>query len=262
VWSDKNGTPNSYLQQGITVAKAVGSASLRCFLGSGEDRRGKLPIEAHIENTVKALKSVRSIAVDAGVKIAVENHSGDMQARELRTLIEEAGKDYVGACLDTGNCMWVVEHPIITLEVLAPYVVTSHFRDSAVFEHPRGAAAQWVALGDGSVDFKDFVHRYRELVPNAAIHLENITGRVPQVLPYLEQDFWKAFPRANASEFARFVALTKSGQPLMKPMLISDWSSLRIPEYAAAMKVQQKRDLERGLEYARKTLDVGVRWRS
>ena len=80
-----------------------------------------------------------------------------MQACELKTLIEEAGKDYVGACLDTGNPMWVMEDPLLTLEVLGPYTVTTHIRDSVVFEHPRGAAAQWVALGDGIVDFKKFV---------------------------------------------------------------------------------------------------------
>jgi sugar phosphate isomerase/epimerase len=262
VWSDANGTPEEYLRKGLAVGKAVGSRTLRCFLGSGDDRRGALPIEAHIENTVKALKTVRSAALDSEVRIAVENHAGDMQARELKMLIEEAGKDYVGACLDTGNAMWVVEHPMTTLEVLGSYVVTSHWRDSVVWEHPRGATAQWVALGDGSVDFKAFAKRYRELCPSAAVHLENITGRVPQVLPYLEADFWKVFPKASAAEFAQFVALAKSGQPLMKPMLVTDWPGLRIPEYAAAMKVQQKRDLERGLEYAKKTLDLGVRWRS
>ena len=55
----------------------------------------------------------------------------------------------MGACLDTGNPMWVMEDPLLTLEVLGPYTVTTHIRDSVVFEHPRGAAAQWVALGDG-----------------------------------------------------------------------------------------------------------------
>ena len=35
--------------------------------------------------------------MDAGLKIAIENHAGDMQARELKMLIEEAGKDFVGA---------------------------------------------------------------------------------------------------------------------------------------------------------------------
>ena len=51
----------------------------------------------------------------------------------------------MGACLDTGNPMWVMEDPLLTLEVLGPYTVTTHIRDSVVFEHPRGAAAQWVA---------------------------------------------------------------------------------------------------------------------
>ena len=68
-----------------------------------------------------ALKAVPSRALDEGVKIAVENHSGDMRARELKALIEEAGKDYTAACLDTGNPMWVAEDPLTTLEVLAPY---------------------------------------------------------------------------------------------------------------------------------------------
>ena len=49
------------------------------------------------------LKHGRSRALDAGVKIAIENHAGDMQSWELVQLIESAGKDYVGANLDMGN---------------------------------------------------------------------------------------------------------------------------------------------------------------
>jgi 3-oxoisoapionate decarboxylase len=185
-----------------------------------------------------------------------------MQARELRTLIEEAGKDYVGACLDTGNPMWVMEDPLVTLEVLGPHTVTTHIRDSVVFEHERGAAAQWVALGDGVVDFKRFVARYRELCPDAAMQLENITGRPPRVLPYLEPEFWKAFPKSDASEFARFVALAKRGRPLMTSMVVADVPGKQPPEYTAALREQQRVDLEKGFEYARKVLDVGIRWRS
>lgn len=261
-WSGREGTPRQYLEKGLTVCKHVGAKTMRCFLGAAADRRGPLPIEAHIENTVRELKAVRSMALDCGVTIAVENHSGDMQARELRDLIEAAGKDYVGACLDTGNAMWVVEDPMVTLETLAPCTVTTHIRDSVVFEHPRGAAAQWVALGDGSIDFKAFVAKYAALCPNAVMQLENITGRPPQVLPYLEQDFWKAFPKANAHEFARFVSLAKRGAPLMKPMVIADVSGKRAPEYDAALREQQRVDLEKGLDYAKRVLDVGVRWRN
>lgn len=248
--------------KGLQVSKAVGASTMRCYLGASADRRGTLPIEAHIESMVKVLRSVRSQALDLGVKIAVENHSGDLQAREVLTLIEEAGKDFVGSCLDAGNPIWSIEDPMFTLETLGPYVRTTHIRDTAVYEHPRGAAAQWVALGDGSIDFKAFVARYRELCPNAAMQLEIITGRPPTILPYLEPEFWKAYPKANAAEFARFVALVKGGHPFMGRMIIADTPGKQPPEYVAALKEQQRVDLERSLEYAKKTLGVGIRWRT
>ena len=248
----------SHISKGLKVAHAVGSRSMRCFLGSSTDRRGSVPIEAHMENTIKVFKSVRSLALDLNVKIGLENHSGDMQARELRTLIEEAGKDYVGACLDTGNAMWVVEDPFVTLEMLHPYVVTTHIRDAVVWEHPRGAAAQWVALGDGSIDFVRFTREYRKLCPQGSMQLEIITGRPPQVLPYLEPDFWKAFPKMPAWEFVRFVALAKAGRPFMGTMLIAVGMK-QPPAIDAALKEQQKIDLERSLEYAKKTLGVGIK---
>lgn len=260
----KNGPPAAErVLEGLRVAHAVGARSMRCYMGSSADRVGDLPLEAHMENTIKVFKSVRSQALDLGVKIALENHDGDMQAREARTVIEESGPDFVGSCLDTGNPMWVVEDPMVTLEVLAPYVVTTHLRDSAVFEHPRGAAAQWVVLGDGNVDFVRFVSEFRRLCPKAYMQMEIITGRPPRVLPYLERDFWKAFPKASAAEFARFVALAKSGHPYMGPMVIEDVAGLkRPPVMTEALKEQQRLDLERSLEYARKTLGVGINWRA
>jgi 3-oxoisoapionate decarboxylase len=261
-WSNKDGTPSQYLSKGLRVAKAIGATSMRCYMGSSEDRLGPKPIEEHIENTVKVLKAVRSLSLDLGVKVAVENHSGDMQARELKMLIEEAGRDFVAANLDTGNPMWVVEDPFVTLEVLGPYTVTTHIRDSIVFEHPRGAAAQWVALGDGSIDFKKFVARFRELCPKAAMQLENITGRPPRLVPYLDPAFWKAFPKADGAEFARFVALAKSGHPLLDAMVVEDVPGKHAPVYDDALREQQRFDLERGLEYAKNTLGIGIRWRS
>ncbi len=260
-YNKKEGEPAEYVARGLRVAQAVGSQVMRCYMGNRDNRRTALPLEAHIENTVKVLRAVRSQALDAGVRIAVENHAGDMQAREVKTLIEEAGKDFVGSCLDTGNPMWVVEDPLLTLEILAPYVATSHVRDSAVFEHPRGAAAQWVALGEGAVDFSRFVELYRKWCPAASMQLEIITGRPPEVLPYLEPDFWKPFQKTPAWEFARFVALAKSGRPFLGNMVVGQWSD-NAPVLEAALKEQQRVDLERSLEYAKKKLGVGVRWRA
>lgn len=261
-WRPALGDPAEHLSKALRVAKAVGAKSVRCYLGDLADRLGPDPIEKHIENTVKVFKNARNAALETGVKIAIENHSGDLQAWEVKMLIEEAGKDYVGACLDTGNPIWCAEHPEVTMDVLAPLTVTTHIRDTAIFEHPRGCAAHWTAVGDGAVDFARIVALHRQLCPQASMQLEIITGRPPRVVPFLEDEFWKAFPKARASELARFVALVKKGRPLMAPMIVADVPGDRPPEFAEALKVQQRRDLERSFEYCRKTLDTGLNWRS
>ena len=259
----KDGPPaRDRLLTALRVAKAVGAKAMRCYLGSSADRAAP-GIEPHMENTIQLFRSVRQETLDLGVKIALENHDGDMQAREVKTIIEAAGKEHVASCLDAGNPLWVAEDPFVTLETLAPYVVTTHLRDSIVFEHPRGAAGQWVALGDGNVDFVKFVARFRELCPQSSMQLEIITGRPPRIIPYLEQDFWSEFPKTPASEFARFVALAKTGRPFMGAMVVEDIrGQAPLPVMAEALKEQQRIDLERSFEYARKKLNVGINWRA
>ncbi len=263
----KNGPPaREQLLEGLRISKDVGTKVMRCYMGSNADRIGPPGIEANMESTIKLFQSVRAEALDLGVKIALENHAGDMQAREVKTIIEESGREFVGSNLDTGNPIWVVEDPFVTLETLAPYVVTSHMRDSAVFETANGAAGQWVAMGDGNIDYVKFVAQFRKLCPHSAMHLEIITGRPPTPLPYLEADFWKLYPKMPAGEFARFVALAKSGHPFMGAMVVEDVPGLAgtpHPEImTAALKEQQRIDLERSFEYCKKKLNVGINWRA
>src|SRR5690606_2670752 len=152
------------------------------------------PLADHIAATVATCQTVRPLALDHNVKIAIENHAGDLQGRELAALIEQAGPEYVGACIDAGNPLWVAESPFTTLEHLAPYVVMSHVRDTAVWPHPQGAVAQWVAMGDGTVDIAAWARRYQELCPNTNFTLEIITTLPPKVLEYLDPDFWSVYP--------------------------------------------------------------------
>ena len=257
-WDKREGDPVRYILKGLGVAKAVGATAMRCFMGLTGDRyQGSTPIERHMEETIKVFRAVRPQAMDFGVKLALENHNGDLEAREVKTIIEESGKDLVGSCLDVGNPLWVLEDPLFTLETLAPYVVTSHWRDSCVFEHPRGAAFQWVALGDGSIDLRQYAARFHELCPQAPMQLEIITGRPPQVLPYFEPDFWKVFPKKRAADFAGFLALAKRGHPFMGTMAIAADGN-QSAELAAVLQQQQRVDLERSIRYARDVLRVGA----
>ena len=208
----EDGTAEEQIMRMLGAAQITGSKIVRAFLGSAADRKGPIPIEGHIENTVRVLRNVRSRAMDAGVKIAIENHAGDMQARELKMLIEGAGKDFVGACVDSGNPVWAIEDPHLTLETLAPYALTSHIRDSAVWKTPKGAAVRWVRTGEGNVNIDGWVRNYTRLCPGLAVTMEVIVLG-PREFQYLEPGFWDGYRNVPAWEFSRFLALAEKGQP-------------------------------------------------
>jgi len=208
----KEGTAEEQIVRMCGAAQITGARFVRAFLGTMADRTGPVPIEGHIENTARVLRAVRSRVLDAGVRIAVENHAGDLQARELKALIEEAGKDFVGACIDSANPLWTLEDPHSTLEVLHPYVLTSHLRDSALWRVPEGVAVKWVRMGEGNVGLRDYVRRFLELCPGKTLSLEVLVTQ-PRIYKYLDPKFWEAYRNVRAWEFARFLALAEAGKP-------------------------------------------------
>ena len=246
------GSAEEHLKTVIRVAKALGSPVARCYVGAAEDRRGEGGIRRHMKSTVEVCKRVRSAALQAGVKIAIENHAGDMQARELAELIESAGTDYVGATVDAGNATWTLEDPVRNLEILAPYAVSSGIRDSMVWEDARGAVVQWAAMGDGCVDLGGYFDRFEKRCPETPVQLEIISG-FARSFHYLDRGFWPPYAETRAEDFAGFLALAKKGHriPPFEP-----------PEGAdkkAAERDYQKTQLERSLRYARDALGLGLR---
>lgn len=259
-WKNRGKTPQEELADGLVIAKAVGARAMRCVMGGVDDRRTGRPIEELMDSTIQIFRSMKARSQDLNVKIAIENH-GDMTAAETRTVIESSGKDFVASCLDTGNPVSVMENPLTTLEILGPYAVTTHVRDSVVFPHPRGAAAQWVAFGDGVVDWAAFFALYQKVCPKALLQLEIITGRPPRILPYYEKDWWSRFSKMPAQDFARFEEMAQKGHPYMGSMVIEDSPGAKPAEYTAALKEQQRFDLSRSIVYAQQELGIGMNWK-
>lgn len=249
---NKWGTAEEHLATGIRVAKALGSPVFRCILGKADDRKTEGGIDARIEDTVKVLKSQRSRAMDAGVKIAIENHAGDMQAWELVRLIEAAGPEYVGATMDSGNSTWTLEDPRQALELLGPHALVCGLRDSMIWENADGAVVQWTAPGDGLIDWQEYAKRFAELCPNTPFTVEIISG-FARPFPYLQPDFWAPYPKARAADFARFLALAKRGHAI---------ESFKAPagaEPIVAEQEYQKAQLERAITYLRGKIGLGLK---
>ncbi len=239
----KAGTAEEQLARMIDSAKLVGSKIVRCVLGSSDDRKDGA-IQRNIDSMVKVLQNTRNKATDANIKIAIENHAGDMQARELKSLVEAAGKDFVGVCLDSGNPLWTIEDPHLTLETLYPYVLTSHVRDSAVWKLPEGAAVAWTVMGEGNVGIDDYVRKYAQLCAGKALSMETIvTG--PRVFPYRDPKFWDAYRNDPAWEFQRFVNIAERGTTRKTE-----------PVDRSQAPAREREALEASLAYTRKVLGV------
>jgi len=252
------GTAEEHLALGIRMAKALGSPAFRVVLGNQEDRRSEGGIAARIADTVAVLKKCRSLAGDAGVKIAVENHAGDLTSRELAGLVAEAGGGVVGVNFDSGNACWTLEDPGRALAALAPHVATTSLRDTMIWETPAagdtpgGITCQWTAMGEGCTDLVAFFDLFEKVCPGVAVHIETISG-FPRTFPIYDREFWNLFPDGRAEDLAAFLALAKRGRPLepFRPPA----SEAR----AAAEREYQLAELARSIAFCRNTLGLGTK---
>jgi hypothetical protein len=144
----------------------------------------------------------------------------------------------------------------VALDHHAPHVVTSHIRDAVVWEHPRGAVTQSVAMGDGSIGMDEWPRQFQEGCPDATFLLEIPTGGLLRVMDYLEPEFWEDYPDTLAPGLAVYVQLVRRGCPFVGHMLAAERDE-RPPEYRAALVVQEHLDLERSLRSCQEVLGIG-----
>ncbi len=237
----QSGTAEQQIGQGLTISRTLGATCMRVVLGSFKDRP---EIARHLESMTRVIKNVSPQVRDSGVKLALENHNADLQAREIRALIEDVGRDVLGVCLDSGNPLAIMEDPHLTLEILGPYAATTHVRDSAVWRVPEGVAMRWVNMGEGNVDIDGWVKKFVKMHPTMPLTFENLPTSTPRIIPIFTSDALRYFPKMPAADLARYLALAERGKPL----------PAAVPTAGKDRGEQQREDLEVCLRYTRKLL--------
>jgi sugar phosphate isomerase/epimerase len=246
------GCAEEHLALGIRMAKALGSKAFRVILGNHEDRLSDGGIRARIADTVEVLKAQRGRAIDSGVKIAVENHAGDMQSRELKMLVDAAGPDFVGVNFDSGNACWSLEDPLSALATLAPHVLTTSLRDTMLWESADGVTTQWTAMGEGCTDLPAFFDLFERACPGLTAHIETISG-FSRSFPIYERDFWRGYPDASAADLAGLLALAKKGRKI-GPFVPAAGDGRQKSE-----QDYQLAELARSIRHCRDVLGLGLR---
>ena len=250
-FSNKFGSAEALLVEGIRVAQAVGSPVVNVRIGKVDDRYTEGGIEARIQEAVKVLKTLRSRVQDAGVKFGFENHAGDLRSEELLGLIEQVGTDVCGVMLDPGNALWAMEDPMKQIQMLGSHVVCTSVRDYMVWESKEGAIFQWTAIGDGLMAVPAFTRYMAKLCPDVPLFVETISNS-PRPIPFLTTHFWKGYPNLHASKLVDFLTLCRRGRPIeiVEPAPSMDTKTFE--------RQHQQSEFEQSIIYLRRHCGAGI----
>ena len=166
-------------------------------------------------NAFKSMQLAEPIARRQRVRIGIENHK-DFQAEELAELLARLSSSHIGACVDTGNSMALLEDPMLVVEILAPFAVTTHIKDMAVQETPTGFLLSEVPLGEGVLDLQRMFALFEKHNPQIDYHLEMIT-RDPLDIPCLKPGYWATFPDKSGTDLARMLTLVRERKAAKLP---------------------------------------------
>jgi 3-oxoisoapionate decarboxylase len=149
------------------------------------------------------------------LRLGVENHK-DFHGAELAAMLAKLASEHLGACIDLGNNLALLEDPAETISALAPYAVTTHIKDMAVQEYEEGFLMSEVPLGEGILDLPAILKVINAANPDIIHHLEMIT-RDPLRIPCLAESYWPTFPDKPAEHLARTLRLVRTKKAAKLP---------------------------------------------
>ncbi len=236
----------------MQTLQALGVGITRTVVFAGrryEDLHSYRAYEEALAGARKRLRLAEPVARKLGIRLAVENHK-DQRAEDRVKLLREFDSEYIGACVDVGNNISLLEDPVEVCRALAPWALTVHFKDQGVREYEEGFVLADVPLGQGCIDLPEVIRVVRAAKPAARFQLELIT-RDPLKVPVLRNDYWGSLPEVKASEFSRTWAMVKQRGSRAPFPTVSG-----LPDEARV--AMERRNIEESFRFAASHLDLSA----
>ncbi|MFO1498928.1 MAG: TIM barrel protein [Verrucomicrobiota bacterium] len=229
-------------EAGATVARAA------CLSGRRYETFGTASGFADfVRASERSLALAEPVVRKHRIRLAIENHK-DWLVPDLLRLLQMISSEFVGACVDTGNSIALLEDPMAVVEAYAPFAFATHLKDMAVQDYAEGFLLAEVPLGDGFLDLPKMVAVLRRARPEVRFTLEMIT-RDPLRVPCLTPAYWAALPSVSGASLAATLARVRtqaSRQPLVQ-----------ISPLAIAEKLKTEDEaVRRSIRFARERLDL------
>jgi sugar phosphate isomerase/epimerase len=229
----------------LRVAKKLGSPLLRCVAGNLFTRDEGHDMAAIADEVVAILREGCRAAEEWGLKIALENHA-DFTVRELASILARVGSPAFGFTLDCANLAFDLDDPLRLAQILAPYALTTHFKNYRIVRTREGLALENGALGEGDIDLPAVAgilhHGHSEIHLNLEIHSQFS----PFKLNILTPAYWARHPSPPGDGLAWYLAQSWSRE-------IPDPWPEDLPDGDASWE-RERRDIQNSIRWARENL--------
>jgi sugar phosphate isomerase/epimerase len=171
----------------IEIAKRFDSPILRFVPWNGGEAQSRLSIDG----LMQFLQSLLPACQEYGITLALENHF-DIPEDDLARIVLRMNHPNLGICLDTTNSTGLLQHPLKTVETLAPYAVSLHLKDFFVTKNgPKGYTITGCPLGTGWLDLPAVIRLVEEQPRrmNVLLELWVAPADTPEEMVRKEQDW-------------------------------------------------------------------------
>jgi sugar phosphate isomerase/epimerase len=189
------------------------------------------------------LELAEPICAKHKVHVCFENHK-DWRIPEMLDILKRIDSEWIGACVDTGNNISLLEMPMDYISAFAPYAHGCHLKDAGYEEYEDGFLLADCALGEGSLDVPKIVETLKKANPKMNISMEMST-RDPLKIPVFTDKYWTTFGDVKGEELAKILRMVRDNKPEKPYPRISE---MTLDDQIAA----EEGNIRRSIEYARK----------
>ncbi len=148
--------------------------------------------------------------------------------------------------MDTANLAFDIDEPLRLAQIMAPYALTTHFKNYRVIRTSQGLALENCALGEGDIDQVAIAEILAQYHPDLHLNIEIHSQFAPFPLNILTPGYWDRHPAPPGDGLSWHLAKawTRNDPPTPRANL---------PDGSESWKVEQEH-LESSIQWAREKL--------
>jgi 3-oxoisoapionate decarboxylase len=237
----------STLTNAAAVAKELGATRIRVAINGRryEDFSSLKQWKDFYSHWFEVMRQAEPLLKGQGLTVGIENH-GDWMADELVEILRQIGSPHLGACVDFGNSMALLEDPLEVARKLSPYAVTSLLKDMTISSTEEGFLLTDVPLGQGIIPLAKIMEILRRGRSDIHFCLEMVT-RDPWIVPFKKDKYWVTYEEKNEERIEKF-----------KTSILSKASSMLLPKISGMssprMLAVEDDNIRKSVSYAKRTL--------